>query len=321
MSKRGKIWLIIAASLVVVGLVLFVVVMSAYDWDFTKLSTQQYETNTFSIDQDFNNISINTDTADILFSVSNDHTRKVECYEPENLTHLVDVRNDTLFINVEDQRNWHEYIGINFSTPKITLFLPAAEYDSLVIKESTGDIQIPKDFHFIQADIAVSTGDVNCFASATERFEMKTDTGDIHLEDVSTGTLDLSTSTGDVTALGVTCQENVEIHVSTGKTTLTDVSCKNVISGGSTGDLSLKNVVAAEKFSITRSTGDVKFEKSDAAEIFVKTDTGNVKGSLLSNKVFIAQTDTGRVEIPKTVTGGKCEITTDTGNIKINISG
>lgn len=79
------------------------------------------------------------------------------------------------------------------------------------------------------------------------------------------------------------------------------------------------NVIATEKFSIKRSTGDVTFDGCDATEIFVETDTGNVKGSLLTDKVFIAQTDTGRVDVPKTVNSGKCEICTDTGDIKIDI--
>ena len=49
------------------------------------------------------------------------------------------------------------------------------------------------------------------------------------------------------------------------------------------------------------------------------TDTGDVKGSLLSEKIFIPTTDTGDVDVPKTVTGGRCEITTDTGDIKITV--
>jgi len=81
----------------------------------------------------------------------------------------------------------------------------------------------------------------------------------------------------------------------------------------------LKNVNAAEKFSIERSTGDVKFDGCDAAEVFVKTDTGDVTGTLLSEKVFIVETDTGKVDVPKTVNGGRCEITTDTGDINISI--
>ena len=78
-------------------------------------------------------------------------------------------------------------------------------------------------------------------------------------------------------------------------------------------------MIAAETFSIERNTGDVSFDGSDATEIFVKTTTGQVKGSLLTDKVFVAQTDTGHVDVPKTTTGGRCEITTDTGNVEIEL--
>ena len=76
----------------------------------------------------------------------------------------------------------------------------------------------------------------------------------------------------------------------------------------------------AEKFSVTRTTGYVKLDGCDASEIVIKTDTGDVTGTLLTEKVFIAHTDTGRVKVPNTTSGGRCEITTDTGNIKITIA-
>ena len=81
----------------------------------------------------------------------------------------------------------------------------------------------------------------------------------------------------------------------------------------------MKNVIAEDKFDIERSTGDVKFEKCDAAELFIETDTGSVKGSLLTEKIFLVETDTGSIEVPKSVSGGRCEIETDTGNVKIGI--
>ncbi len=87
-----------------------------------------------------------------------------------------------------------------------------------------------------------------------------------------------------------------------------------------TGTIFLKNVVAEGRFSIENGTGNVKFEKSDAAQISVKTSTGDVTGTLLSEKVFITETSTGNVRVPKTITGGKCAITTSTGNIEINIT-
>ena len=82
----------------------------------------------------------------------------------------------------------------------------------------------------------------------------------------------------------------------------------------------MENVIAADSFTIERTTGDVTFDRCDASEIFVKTDTGDVRGSLLSEKVFIAQTDTGSVTVPRVGSGGMCQINTDTGDIFITIA-
>ena len=140
------------------------------------------------------------------------------------------------------------------------------------------------------------------------------------MQNISAGALDLSVSTGKVTVTGANCEGDVKIDVSTGKVSMTDIRCKNLISDGDTGDISLRNVIANEAFSIETDTGDIKLDSCDATEISIETDTGDVTGSLLSSKVFIAQTDTGNVHVPKTVTGGKCEITTDTGDIKITLN-
>ena len=101
--------------------------------------------------------------------------------------------------------------------------------------------------------------------------------------------------------------------------TLVGVKCNKFSTSGSTGDTLLKNVIANEKLYAKRSTGDIRIEKCDAGEIFIETDTGHVKGTLLTDKVFIVETDTGSINVPKTTSGGRCEITTDTGDIKISI--
>lgn len=122
-----------------------------------------------------------------------------------------------------------------------------------------------------------------------------------------------------MTVSHLTCEGDANIHTSTGNINLQGVVCDNLTLEADTGDVSLNSVIATDKLSVQTSTGDVRLEGSDAAEIFVETNTGNVKGSLLTEKIFIVQTDTGRINVPKTVTGGKCEITTDTGNILITI--
>ena len=141
MRRGTKVWLIIAASLLVLGCILFAGVMETLGWDFRKLSTTQYETNTYEIREGFNRISMNTDTADIAFALSDNGTCRVECHEEEKAKHSVKVEEGILSIKVIDERAVH--FGINIGSPKITVYLPETEYTSLFIDESTGDIKIP----------------------------------------------------------------------------------------------------------------------------------------------------------------------------------
>ena len=286
----------------------------------TACSSMNYETNIYEVNEEFNNISIKTDTADIAFVLSDDGMCRVVCYEDAKISHSVEVQNGTLTVNVVNNKKWYDYIGVNIDSPKITVYLPEIEYSSLVIEASTGDIEISKDFKFKSIDISLSTGDVKCYASATEAIKIAASTGDIFAESISAGSLDITVSTGKVTVSSVTCEGDITVGVSTGKTYLTDVACKNLTSTGSSGDVSLRNVISKEKISVERSTGDVTLDRSDAAELFIMTSTGDVEGSLLTNKVFITKTDTGRIDVPNSIIGGRCEITTDTGDIKISIS-
>lgn len=319
MRQTAKTWLIIAASLVLIGILAFVGIMTRNHWDFSALSTVKFETNTVDVNEGFQSISIISDTADIALLPSGDGKCRVDFYEWEKVRHTASVRDGTLMIEVIDTRSWFDQIGFFLGSPKITVYLPQTAYASLSIEQSTGNVVIPEDFTFERIGISVSTGDVDCCASASGIIRIGTRTGHIHAEGLSAGALELSVSTGRVDVRSITCDGTVGVTVSTGKALLADVSCGSLISSGSTGDITLKNVIAAEQISIERSTGDVSFEQGDAAELLIKTDTGDVTGTLLSEKVFITQSDTGRIEVPETVTGGKCKITTDTGDINIEI--
>lgn len=320
MKKATKAWLITAASLILIGCILFAGVMSTLGWDFAKLSTVRFETNTHDVTEPFGNISLVTDTADIVFALSNDGKCSVECYEEENAKHSVTVENGTLTVKVNEQKSLYNYIGFNFGSPKITFYLPKAEYSALSVKGDTGNIEIPKGFTFESTDISLSTGNVDFSAAARKTVKIKTSTGNISAKDTSAGDLDLAVATGKITVSGVTCTGDITVGVSTGETDLTNVSCKNIISDGTTGRIFLNRVIAENKLSIKRSTGNVKFKGCDAAELYVKTSTGNVTGSLLTDKVFITETGTGRIDVPETSVGGRCEIKTDTGDIEIKIN-
>ena len=320
MRKSTKGWLVIAASLILAGCVIFVGVMTVLKWNFAALSTVKMITSKHEISVDFSQIAVETDTAHVLLARSEDETCRVDCYEEEKAKHAVSVENDTLFIRIAEEKAWYDYIGINFRSPTITVYLPKTVYMAFSLRGDTGAVTVPKDFEFERVDLSSKTGDIAFSACASGLVKIQTNTGDIRVTNASVGALDLTVSTGAITATDIRCQGDMNVKVSAGKTKLTDVTCRNLTSQGSTGNVSLTRVIAEETFSIQRSTGDVTFDGADAAEILVSTDTGDVKGSLLTEKIFTVQTDTGRVNVPQTAIGGKCNITTDTGDIKIQVT-
>jgi DUF4097 and DUF4098 domain-containing protein YvlB len=158
-----------------------------------------------------------------------------------------------------------------------------------------------------------------CFASSTKQTKISVTTGDICIENTSAENYDLSADTGEIKLNNIDCLGEIKLKVSTGKNYLTNVNCGGIVSEGSTGDIKLNNVKSAGCISIDRDTGDVKFDRCDALELLIHTSTGDVEGTLLSDKVFIVRTDTGHIDVPRTITGGRCEITTSTGDIEFRI--
>lgn len=299
MNKCRKGWLLAAIILIIVGAIVFVGALAFINFDFTELSTRELEMNTYELNKDFNNILIDADTANIAFVPSDNGVCKVECVEDVKQEYCVKAENGTLTISVVDNRKWYDYICINFGLPKITIYLPKTSYSSLSITTTTGDIEIPDKFSFETITVVGTTANVVCHAQIPKSVEVSITTGNITLASSQTETVKLSTTTG--------------------KITVNDVACDELTAKNSTGRIQLKNVIAEESIKLESTTGGVKFEDCDAGSITVNTSTGDVKGTLLSEKIFITDTSTGRVSVPKTASGGKCEITTSTGDIDIEI--
>lgn len=240
MRKRTIVALSIAASLVVLGGIIFVGAMSQVKWDLNSVSFNKRETNEYVISEAYQSISIITSTANVVVLPAEDGATKVICKEQERLKHTVAVREGALVIELTDTRDWKDYL-FDFASTKITVYVPAVELNTVSVQNSTGNVKI---------------SDLSC----------------------------------------------------------TDCSVKN-----STGNVLLQNVLVTDELSVTNSTGNVKFKDCDGGEVFVKNSTGDIEGNFLTGKYFAAKSSTGDVEVPESVTGGRCELTTATGNISITI--
>ena len=313
--KKTKI-LLISSLLIFVGIVVFVGGMTMLKWNFKNLTLLKYDTHSYMPHDSFTKISVDTTTADIIFVATNDEKASIVCYEKERMNHTVYVENNELVIKLNDTRKWYHFIGFDFDSPKITVNLPKQEYDLLKISASTGNTKIPEGLSFKVSEIALSTGD-NCTKSGD--VNLSATTGDISVSGLSYVSLSATVSTGDMDVRCVNCSDDIALSFTTGDIEVENVTCNSIYANGSTGDVELNNVIASAFINIKTSTGDIQMERCDAGELKIEASTGDIKGTLLSEKIFIARTDTGRVDVPRGTSGGLCEITTDTGDIKITI--
>ena len=344
-----KIFLYISAAIVIV---FAAVLLLNYFSGATKFTTEVYD-----IEGDFSSLLIDSREADITILPAEDGKCRVSAYMSGTNALSSEIKDGSLNISFTIGKAWYNYISIGFKSPKMTVYLPSSTYDALTVKANTGSVVIPSDFAFAAIDVNVSTGNVECDARASASVSIKASTGHITVSranvsgditlsvstggieisettsggkvtaDASTGdveitslnaeSLAISTSSGDVTVTDTTISGSITQSIRTGETKFRAVSCETLTTDGTTGDLALESFNARDSINATRDTGDVTFTDADAGEITVKTGTGNVTGNLLSPKIFIAKTSSGKINVPESTEGGKCKITTSTGKIII----
>ncbi|MBQ1261065.1 MAG: DUF4097 family beta strand repeat protein, partial [Clostridia bacterium] len=263
MSRNMKVWFITAVALVFCGMIIFCAQMTVYGWDFSKLGNENYDTDTHVIESDFSDISVDTTTADLSILPSQDGKVRVVCFEEKAAPHNVTVVNEALKITQVNEKSWYDYLDFNFRKPKITIYLPEAEYGSLLVRVSTGDINVPAGFKFEGVEASLTTGDVNIGSSVSGALKIDANTGRIALHNISVGSLFAKVTTGTVRLSEITGATDVNINQTTGDAWLSGVSCRSFCSVGSSGDIEMRSVIASDKLTVNRTTGDVEFYDCD----------------------------------------------------------
>ena len=127
------------------------------------------------------------------------------CEDAEHAKHTVTVEEQTLVIRLEQKSAWYDRIGLFLGTPKITVYLPDAQYRALTVTGSTGNVELPQPLAFEHAEISLTTGNTDLSASVSGTAAIRTSTGNIRAADTAVGALDLSATTGAVRVADVTC--------------------------------------------------------------------------------------------------------------------
>jgi len=252
----------------------------------------------YNIQGSYNDIRIVGKNVDIDIYLSETNENKVVYVENKKVVFDTKVENGILTISETDTRKFYDKL-FDISSLKIELYLTQELVNSLVVDASTGDINIDYKFTFTDVEINNSTGNILFKSNVSNNLTITNTTGNIKIENSNVS-------------------NRMYLKTKTGNININNVNCNKLDIGISTGSTKLINTIVTEDFNMTGSTGDVIFDGFDAKNIYVTISTGNVKGTILSSKIFIAKSNTGNVDVPETFEGGKCKITTSTGDIEIN---
>lgn len=317
MKTAVKVSIIVAVALILVGSVISFSAISSMNFDFTKTQSGSSREKSYTIDDSFMNISVDTVEANVRFELSADGKCRVECVESTNIYHTVKTVNDTLVIKRVDERKWYEHIGFFWRNMRVTVYLPQAEYDALHVKTVSGDIHIPDICSFNEAEVQSTSGNIGFAANVKNDFSVKSVSGRLDVSGIQADRFSLHTTSGNINADDVRCDKFM-IDTTSGDIRADDVRCGRFTVNTTSGDVKMLEV-NAEDMRIKSVSGDITLTSCDAADIELKTTSGDIRGSLLSGKSFQTHTTSGRISVPQSSAGGECRISTVSGDVTITI--
>ena len=270
------------------------------------------------IEQNFKNISIDVSSSRLFLKPAKDGICKAVWEKGAKFCALAEVKEDTLYIRTPDKKEENGIENNSFKDAEITLYIPVREYGRFELTAFSEEIYVSGAFTFESLKITNKFSYIICVGFTANTVELNMDSGYIRTIYISSRDINLSAVSGDVVF------ERSEAKKITVKTVSGDVSVCNakldgLVAETSSGDVKLTEVTAENGLELQTSSGDVIFDRSDAKEITVHTASGEVRGSLLSDKVFVCKSSSGKINVPGTVTGGKCSVETDSGDINLVI--
>lgn len=295
MSKAKVAFLIIAILLIIAGGTLFGV---CYAKGARFDNNIEYSAKSYDFTEDFDNINLKLDITTV--EIVKGESTKVEATETSKYYHEVKIVDNTLTIESKDVSKWYEKFYVFSPKYKLKLTLAKNTYNSFVSSNHVGALSFNSPFTFTNVDINGSTSNIAFTELNAKNVKINTGTGSVEIDKGA-------------------ISEEIKVSTSTGGIVLKNITAKNVRTSSSTASNSLDNVIASSEITSSTSTGSIRFDGIDAPFIKMEASTGSIIGSVLTEKVFVASSSTGSVNVPNTNNGGKCELKTSTGSINVII--
>lgn len=302
MSKGIKIFTlvfcIIGGVLLLAGAGMFVAGMALENWNFDALNTVRYESRTWEEGETIGSIEIRYNYADICVEVD-------ESADKIALSYPVRVDkdgNDLGYVTLEDEGgvlrvtenrqnsgwdwDWDWSFGVQVSSPRLVLTLPAREFESITLDADAGKIEV-SGVQCARLTLTADMGDIEVRGIECAFFTADADMGAISLQNATCGSAELSADMGAIVAESIVCG-TFSARADTGSAQLRRMTC--------------------EQFTATTSMGNIELDGIDAQKLTLTADMGNITGTLAG-----AETD---YTISVTVHMGSCNLADRVGGTR-----
>ena len=207
MKMEGKKIIMFAGALICAGMLIFCGALAASEFSWQKLSrdVSGYEERTFNAVGSFSRVQIDGVDANISIQTTAGEQCTVIYDDSDRGTYHVGMDEDTLVI--ERDVPWFDTFGIIMSAPKVTVYLPEAEYEDLDVSAVSGSIRIDnldaKRMNLTATSGKIALSGVNVARDAS----LKTVSGGIHMEALRADSLTARTTSGGIRLDGVDARD------------------------------------------------------------------------------------------------------------------
>ena len=319
MKTAKKTAIYISVGAICLGILLSFIAMASMNFDFLQLNTINFESKTYTVEEDFTNISIIGAECDIELLPANNGKTTVECSESDKIHHEIKVENGTLTVKRTDDRQWYEHFGVYWAEMSVTVYLPKSEYDKIYASALSGDIKIPNNFTFTEAEINNTSGDTEFFASVSGPLEIQSVSGDILISKISAENIKLQSTSGDIEIYEINANDDISLKTVSGEIEAQNINCQNLTAKSTSGEIEIERLIAKNRIETESVSGNIGLTNCDGENLKLSSTSGDIRGTLLSEKIFLTYTTSGNVNVPYSATGGTCEIKTTSGNIHFKI--
>ena len=277
-------------------------------------------TKTHEITQDFTAISVGCSECNISILPSTGNGVTVVCKEREKYPHQVSVKDGCLTVEEPNRTGLINIFSLASEHTEVLVYVPfeVAAGCSISLESASGDITLDKEFVFVRGDLESASGAVTCAASFNGELSVDVASGDVFLSGSTYSDIEIDAASGNITLEGLTDAEEIGLECASGNILLNKVQCKSLDAETASGKLTLEHVIAQKKLSGETVSSTITLSHCDAGEYDLESASGDILGSILRPMRFIADSASGRIDVPNT-DGEPCRLTTASGNITITI--